>query len=201
MFRWLQSHHQSVTSFAAIMVSLIALYVAWDQSRVMRAQQHGAVIPALQVDGFVTNQGERLYLGLRVFNNGVGPAFIETVQIYRDGELQSDLSGLLDAVDLETNDRSWTSMVGRVMAPGQSVEPARMGWPQENVRVEHIAALTREFSRWDTQICYCSVFERCWIASSSNARTRDVERCEPAETDVFESFGILGVEAAQEVEE
>ena len=42
MRNWLKSNHHTVTSVAAILVSVTALYVAWDQSRVMRAQQHGA---------------------------------------------------------------------------------------------------------------------------------------------------------------
>ena len=193
MLRWLKSNHQTVTSIAAMMVSVIALYVAWDQSRVMRAQQHGAVIPALQIDGFISNEGERVVLGLRVFNNGVGPAFIESVDVYRQGEPQSDLTVLLRAAGLDTDDRSWTTMAGRVMAPGQSVEPVRMGWPAEQVGVTELSQLAREFSDWETRICYCSVFDRCWIANSANARPRAVERCEPASTDAFENFGLLDI--------
>lgn len=194
MLRWINNNHQSLTAIGAMVVGLAALFVAWDQARVMRAQQHGAVIPALQVDGFVSNDGPRLYLGLRVFNNGVGPAFVESVQVYRGGVLQSDLSGLVSVLDLETNDRSWTSMEGRVLAPGQSVEPARIGWPQGEVTSSDIAALTTEFSNWDTQICYCSVFDRCWIATSQNGRPQPIDRCEPAQGDVFEGLGLLGVD-------
>jgi len=197
MLNWLKSNHQTVTSAAAMMVSVTALFVAWDQSRVMRAQQHGAVVPAIQVDGFVNNEQARLNLGLRVFNNGVGPAFVESVEVYRDGILQNDLDGLLEPIGARTDDRSWTSMVGRVMAPGQSVEPIRISWPREQISVADLTALTSEFSRWDVQICYCSVFDLCWIATSSNARPRETQQCEPDETDVFNAFGQSVPETAE----
>ena len=191
MRNWLQSNHHTVTSVAAILVSVTALYVAWDQSRVMRAQQHGAVVPALQVDGSISDSSGRLNLSLRVANNGVGPAFIETVEVYRDGVLQEDLAGLTGIVGRPSNDVSWTSMVGRVVAPGQSVEPARLSWPRDEIGMEAIRSLAAEFARWDAQVCYCSVFDRCWVASSSNTRPEEVRRCEPGDHDVFDGLGLV----------
>ena len=52
MWRWLTNNHQTLTGIGAMLVGIAALFVAWDQGRVMRAQQHGAVFPVLQVDGF-----------------------------------------------------------------------------------------------------------------------------------------------------
>jgi hypothetical protein len=188
---WIRRNFQIVTALAAMAVSVIALFVAWDQSRVMRAQQHGAVIPALQIDGFVSGDGDRLSVGVNIFNNGVGPAFIESVEAYRDGVRHDNLNDLLTGLGIETLDRSWTSMLGRVMAPGQTVQAARFQVPMDSVDSAAIANISREVSRWETRICYCSVFERCWSATSNNARPSRVAQCEPGTTDVFGELGIM----------
>ena len=39
-----------LVAICALIASSMAVYMAWDQGRVMRAQQHGAVFPVLQVD-------------------------------------------------------------------------------------------------------------------------------------------------------
>jgi hypothetical protein len=197
--RWFRQNFQIITALAAMAVSVIALFVAWDQSRVMRAQQHGAVIPALQIDGFISGDGSQLSIGVNVFNNGVGPAFIENVQVYRDGIRHDSLDALLEAMGVETLDRSWTSMLGRVMAPAQTVEAARFQLPMNEIDSALIANMSAEFSRWETRICYCSVFERCWNATSHNARPARVERCEAGTTDIFGDLGVMAspVEEAQ----
>ena len=194
LLSWLKDNHQSVTAVGAMLVGLAALFVAWDQARVMRAQQHGAVVPALQVDGSISDSLGRLNLSLRVSNNGVGPAFIESVAVYRDGVVQEDLSALIGILGQNSNDVSWTSMIGRVVAPGQSVEPARLSWPREEVGIEGIRALASEYSRWDAQVCYCSVFDRCWIASSGNTRPETVSRCEASDVDVFNDLGRVSAD-------
>ncbi|MDG1416791.1 MAG: hypothetical protein P8J78_05765 [Maricaulis sp.] len=187
---WFRRNFQIITALAAMAVSVIALFVAWDQSRVMRAQQHGAVIPALQIDGFVSGEGRQLSVGVNVFNNGVGPAFVESVEVYRNGVRQDSLAALLEGMGLDTRDRSWTSMVGRVMAPGQTIQAARFQMPMDSVSAAQIAEMTTEFSRWETRICYCSVFDRCWSATSQNARPSRVDQCEPGTIDVFGDLGI-----------
>ena len=64
MWRWLKSNLQSLGSVAAITVSVVALYVAWDQSRVMRAQQHADVWPALQIGTQYVTMDEYLTIEL-----------------------------------------------------------------------------------------------------------------------------------------
>jgi len=50
---------EMLIAICAVLTSVIALFVAWDQGRVMRAQQHGSVYPVLQVDGFVSSTPTR----------------------------------------------------------------------------------------------------------------------------------------------
>lgn len=189
MLRWLKTHNQSLTSMAAILVSMIALYVAWDQSRVMRAQQHGAAYPVVQVDGFVNSTTEHISIGVRLANNGVGPALIRDISLTRDGVQQTDLNDLLDDLPGEY-DLSWSALVGRALAPGEDVTPIRMSWAQGSVDPDVLRSVASEWDNWDLTICYCSVFERCWISSpAGGAAAEPVRRCESAGPDLFEALG------------
>lgn len=186
---WLRNNYQAVTAVSAILVSVIALFVAWDQSRVMRAQQHGAAYPVVQVDGFVNSTTEHISIGVRLANNGVGPALIRDISLTRDGVVQTDLDDLLDDLPGEY-DLSWSALVGRALAPGEDVTPIRMSWLQGSVDPDALRSVAAEWDSWDLTICYCSVFERCWISSpAGGAAAEPARQCEGDGPDLFEALG------------
>ncbi|WP_339335620.1 hypothetical protein [uncultured Maricaulis sp.] len=189
MWRWLTNNHQTLTGIGAMLVGIAALFVAWDQGRVMRAQQHGAVVPAVQVDAFTQTGGDRVVMGLRVANNGVGPAFVESVSVTRDGVAADSLDGMFASMPAGVEDRSWNNMTGRVLAPGEMVVPLEVNWPASDVAPSALAALFVEWERWDAIVCYCSVFDRCWTASVQRADRQRVEQCPRPEADIFELYG------------
>ncbi|MEE2527336.1 hypothetical protein V0U79_13295 [Hyphobacterium sp. HN65] len=190
MLRWFKSNHQALTAIGAMVVGLAALYVAWDQARVMRAQQHGAVYPALQMDGFVTYQNGRQSVGLRVTNSGVGPAIIEDVVLLRDEEPSEEFRSVIDLAP-EGSDLSWTTMIGRVLAAGDAVEPIEMSWSADGPYQPEMTPIADEWTHWDISICYCSVFDRCWRSATTGVglRPERVPHCERPDYDIFEDLG------------
>lgn len=181
---------ETVGSISAIVVGVAALFVSWDQARVMRAQQHATVLPAIQIDGYRSQDGTRASIGVRVSNNGVGPAIIRSVRLARDG-VQSEDFAQIEALLPEGYELSWFTMIGRIMGAGEAVAPAEFNWPQGALNDEQSAALADEWTRWDVAVCYCSVFERCWIASTSGvgARAEEVSACPVPDHDIFERLG------------
>jgi hypothetical protein len=188
MWRWLSHNHQTLTAVGAMLVGVAALFVAWDQGRVMRAQQHGAVVPVLQLDGFLMSRPETRSIGLRVHNNGVGPAMVESVRLFRDGADMQDFSPLLDVLPAD-QDRSWASLVGRTLAPGGMIEPLMIQWPRASLDAPGLDDLLAEWERWEVEACYCSVFDRCWTTNTANARPEPVRHCEAQRDDVFQTIG------------
>ncbi len=189
MLRWLKSNHQALTAIGAMVVGLAALFVAWDQARVMRAQQHGAVVPALQIDAFTRTEAPYLSIGLRVANNGVGPAMVRNVRVLRDGETVETVDAMFSALPTEQLDRSWVTLTGRVIAPGELVTPISVDWRASDVETTAIRDLFVEWERWDIEVCYCSVFDRCWIATVQLQERRPVSACPDPRADVFELYG------------
>lgn len=181
-------------AICAVISSIAAVYIAWDQGRVMRAQQHGEVFPILQVDGYFSNTNEFSELGIKVSNRGVGPALIESVVLEIDGERVDSLHSRL--AELPGNyDTSWESITGRALAPGQTATPLDMRWRKEDASVERLSAVAASAASWRLKICYCSVFERCWQTERlGNARAERVARCERAETDIFNDLGARNLD-------
>lgn len=181
---------EMMIAVCALVSSMMAVYIAWDQGRVMRAQQHGEVFPVIQIDGFATNNTERSALGLRVSNSGVGPALIESVVLEVEGEpvesLDQQLATLPDGYDL-----SWASLTGRALAPGAQTTPVEIAWRRNDIEPEEIASFAaNSTANWRLRICYCSVFNRCWRTNSlGTARADRVATCEQHETDIFADLG------------
>ncbi|RIJ17101.1 hypothetical protein D1227_07035 [Henriciella mobilis] len=182
---------EMLLAICAVITSAVAVFIAWDQGRVMRAQQHGAVYPVLQTDGFVSTGEAMVSAGLRVSNSGVGPAIIESVRMLKDGEPLDSLTPYLDRLPAGYQ-RSWSSLTGRAIAPGAEVIPLRFEWPRDAVTNEELARVATEWGELNLEVCYCSVFKRCWISTSIGmARADRVERCTPSENDIFADVANL----------
>ena len=51
---------ETVGSISAIVVGVAALFVSWDQARVMRQEIRASLWPALQIDGFADTLADRI---------------------------------------------------------------------------------------------------------------------------------------------
>lgn len=181
MLAWLKSNHQALTAIGAMIVGLAALFIAWDQAQVMRRQQHGAVLPAIQLNGFVQENDGLLAVGLRMRNNGVGPALIHDFTLEVDGALVESWDEFT-ALAPEGANRSWTSIVGRVLGPGEEITAIELSWTEiDPANIEALLDFVNSsYARSEVEICYCSVFDRCYVSSSSstdNELPREVPTC------------------------
>ena len=183
---------EMLIAICAVITSAIAVFIAWDQGRVMRAQQHGAVFPVVQIEGFVSETPSTSAMGIRLTNSGVGPALIERVEMLKDGEIVEDLTPYADTFP-PGYQQSWSSLIGRAVAPGDTIMPLRVDWPRGQVTLAQRNAAAAAWSELDVEICYCSVFDRCWTARGlgmgvSMSRAEPVKRCQRSEKDIFEDL-------------
>ncbi|MEO1039125.1 MAG: hypothetical protein AAFX09_06225 [Pseudomonadota bacterium] len=161
----LRLRFETVGSIAAILVGIAAIMVSWDQGRVMRAQQHASVLPAIQIDGYVNENAGRLTAGLRLRNNGVGPALIHDFTLALGDETVTGWDEFT-ALAPSGSGRNWSSVTGRVLGQGEEITAIELFW--EEASTEDLSAL-RNFvvgltSAIDVSACYCSVFDRCFIS-------------------------------------
>lgn len=176
----------------AVITSAIAVFIAWDQGRVMRAQQHGAVYPVLQADGYVSADPDTREMGVRFRNSGVGPALIESVDMLDDGQRLDSLVSYRDRLPAGY-DLSWTSMVGRALAPGEEINALKISWPADSISAVDQASAAAEWGELVMEVCYCSVFQRCWKARGlgENPPAVRVKACVRSKQDIFSDLSPI----------
>lgn len=177
-----------IIAVCAVLTSAIAVFIAWDQGRVMRAQQHGAVFPVLQANGFVSVGPDHRKMGLTFENSGVGPALIESVEVRMGDTPLASLDAHRGRLP-EGYQLSWSSMVGRAIAPGDEVVAVDVTWPRGEIDQAQHNQAAADWSELTFTVCYCSVFDRCWKGNYLNdERTERVRKCERSTQDVFEDL-------------
>ena len=180
---------ETVGSVSAILIGAIALFVAWDQARVMRKQQHASVWPILTIDRSFDYPDQTVLFEIQIKNAGVGPALLKSASLhYNDEELTSwtDVLDLLSEEDRSNRQIRNTSIAGRALAPGDGFRPFGVGWENHAEPYTFLAALNEQFDGLALEVCYCSVFDRCWVASSSvSVHPTQVKSC-PIDSDGIE---------------
>lgn len=184
----LQLNFETIGSIAAIVIGASALYVAWDQAQVMRAQQHASVIPLLSSDFSVDQDEDGFVLELQVINKGVGPALVESAQVTVDGKVMQTREAYIRAVFSDTRPAGTANIIGSdieqgVIGSGDQTTVFRVKWPKDDQNTAAFTALAKRYVGGDgptvsVSTCYCSVFDRCY-ASNGGARAETVRACPP----------------------
>jgi len=175
-------HFETVGSISAIVVGVAALYVSWDQGRVMREEVRASVWPALQVDGFASRVEDGLSLGLSIQNAGVGPARVERIAIEHRGEQVPDLASML-ALMPPDGDLSLQILDGRIIASGGTVQPFSLHYEQA-LAEDAVDVMGRLSAEWSVEVCYCSVLDQCWVSGQDRAAPSEVAHCAGPHTDL-----------------
>ena len=181
---------QDLASYAAVIVACVALYVGWDQSRIYRAQQHADVFPVVQlVSQYVsqrTDSGDSIrVLSFAASNQGVGPAFIEQGSWSIDGTVINHPSEIrkLFPEGLATVDEYQGQIGNYLLGAGEEKIIWQVAWPNNAETQPKIQAFMDDFWKMDFEVCYCSLYERCWVSryNAEKPRPDRVEACPVAE--------------------
>ena len=180
---------------SAIIVSIAALFVAWDQSQVMRAQQHAAVWPMLNATVSLDNAEDTHFLSLDIRNVGVGPALIKYSEVEVNGKPVSTFDNFDQQVlaPLRNQSRSIrASSLSGMLGAGENRNALQISWQMSEETSPKFAEVTMSFLGGNSveinmEICYCSVFDRCWQTNNEqSADPHPVEECPKMEMDPIE---------------
>lgn len=162
----------------AFLISIAVAYFTFVQAEATQKMQVASVWP--RVDYVTSNrtQDGTPRITLSLVNKGVGPALVRGMEIrYRD-QPHSSLAGLLKACCSENpEDLSFSlgSINGEVLRPGEEAMFAQID--PAGVTPEVWERFNRERLNLKFRICYCSVFDDCWVAGWDSAEPRTVKRC------------------------
>jgi hypothetical protein len=150
---------EMLVALSAVLIGVCALVVSVVQVRIMREEQHASVWPRV---GVAQSYIQGKSLSVVVVNPGIGPAIIKSVSVSVDGQPRTSWSEVLNALVRE--DRSWnvgrSTISNRIIPAGEAVETVEL------FDSEAANQVYAELNRLNVEICYCSVYDRCWTVAA-----------------------------------
>jgi hypothetical protein len=150
-----------IVATAAIVVSIMTLFVYIFQAQVMMEQQHTSVWPHVEWSTTYSSDTDQEFY-ISVVNKGVGPAIVKDTKLMLDGTLYEHKEYrdfMADLIGQGRRDSLWImySVVdNRVLAPGEEVKIFHVkNW--QSARIPEI-----DYGRYTFTICYCSIYDDCW---------------------------------------
>ena len=175
----------NITSGVALSVSVFALALGAWQTRLMQSQARASVWPYLSIGYTYSSDTDENAFIWRVDNNGVGPARVQRVSLALDGHPMKHWTDVLIALGFKGKlHLSTSSTAGEVIPPSLNRETA--------IEAIHIndrdvgAAFKSAVERFKMDICYCSVYDDCWIAHWQLSKVDSVASCDGASDTSFE---------------
>ena len=171
----------------ALLVSVVSLWVGVRTEQANRKMVDAnyrmvaaASWPFLQLDSGNGNEDGRPTIALTLQNAGVGPAKIKTFELFWKGKAYPNAKVLLEACCTSQQKKSWAVSTAPskdfVLRAGDSRR--LLGFPLTADNVEMWKAFDRvRFSELSYRVCYCSVFDECWVTHLTNLQAQPVKQC------------------------
>lgn len=174
-------------SVCAMVVSFASLYLAIHHGHVMQqmAEANTRMVTATswpRVSYSTSNVDERGQPSLIRFsltNKGIGPASIQGMEVRYDGKPVKSVRDLLkDCCSTDGNAAGLTWRLstanGEILRPGEEKHFLHLNRHEDAALWARVNALPAKVS---VKVCYCSVFEECWVADSASNKATKVAAC------------------------
>ncbi len=170
---------EKFVSIAAIFISIITLTVFIYQTRLMHEQQRLSVMPYLSISNYGT--GGPNYK-LMVANNGIGPAFIESVKVTYKDEVYNDMDVFLFlysniAATQEIQNFNHSNIYeGQMIPAGEKI--AHLEIVDSAPDADKLLTILAEmFATGDAvfEIVYASIYKEKWLLRSGDTRPTKIK--------------------------
>ncbi|MBB4659370.1 hypothetical protein [Parvularcula dongshanensis] len=195
--RWGRNFNSNtIIALAALVTSVVAVFVAWDESRLLRKSQRAAFMPILEVQTTLSTAADDLRVSIEVRNSGNGVAYVKSADLLIDAEPAEDYQAFASAILppslARSADFSWATLRGYYQA-NESQKAMTFRWPEnEENREDFLAFLATGAQaaqeKMALSLCYCSVFGECWTTSMDEEEPPEpIAEC-PAPHDPIEAL-------------
>jgi hypothetical protein len=182
---------QTALAVIGIFTGSVALYATLNESDAVRKQLDASVWPNVETGSELWTKEavarreefhgtEGPLFRFTALNSGIGPARIASVQITVDGKPQQRWAQVIEALTgLSQTTFGSNTLGGRVIRAGETIYPMTLMGEPAQLFLDKLSGPSDPNHRIVTQICYCSVFDQCWITSSDSVRSgpEHVEKC------------------------
>jgi hypothetical protein len=169
-----------VLGISAVCISLVSILLAIHNGHAMERLVQANSWPFIKMTYSNFNQDGSPHNHLDLTNKGVGPASIESLEIFYDGKSMPGTRALLNAMLKRTtvspNPRILdSSVVHNVLSAKEQM--TFVDFHGEDYSPEDYAAIRTGLREVQSRTCYCSVFEECWVADTRNQRPLKIKTC------------------------
>jgi hypothetical protein len=178
----------------ALIISVVSLWVAITNGHTNKQLVAANSWPFLQMTSGNSDEQRNPIISLAVQNAGVGPAKVETFEVFWGDKPMKSSRELLRACCSYPPNRSAPDMerdslyigsnrlAANVIRPGDSIKVLLLPLPalQDDAAVWHRFDTARFKLRF--RACYCSVFDECWVSDLVGLAPKPVRACPFAET-------------------
>jgi hypothetical protein len=174
---------------SAIFISLISLFVAIRHGTTMERLVEANTWPNITYGTGNEDDAGNPVISLTIKNTGVGPARIDSFELFYDGKAMATMKDVYAACCAAKAPNAKMSYAYSVVA--DQVLPARekiefFTFPAKGNSVDLFNLFNIERFKIAVRACYCSVFEECWIRDTRVRKPERVKSC-PAPKVPFES--------------
>lgn len=162
-------------SAAAVFISFCALALSLYGGYESRRHDRLAVKPLMTIDFAYRDEGA----GFIMVNDGLGPAIIRSFEVFVDGKPQMTWHAAAKSLGLSAP-TFWMVPSASTVWKASDDTRTKIFWIDKG---ESVGLLKSGAPRVEINVCYCSIYDECWI------RTRHADL--PRETSCIESKNQL----------
>jgi hypothetical protein len=151
---------EMIVALSALLIGLVTAFTSIYSAYVDRQYAKASVWPRLEI--FRSFSGNSFSYG--VSNNGTGPALIKYAKVQND----SKYIKMWKEIEVFKNIKQ-SHISNRTLSPQNSITPVLYSG-------EDAKAFVKADDLISIELCYCSIYEECWVIDRSN-RPITVEAC------------------------
>lgn len=162
----------------AMLISIVVAYFAFEQADATKKMQIGSVWPNVSYDFSNISEDGKREISMLVANRGVGPARIAAMEVSYRGKTYTDIRSLMKACCVDEGGKVGViveNINGEVIAPGEETDFVRLtpelSGEDTYTRFDELRSALR------VRLCYCSVFDDCWVEDSRAPAPEPVKAC------------------------
>jgi hypothetical protein len=160
---------EMIVALSALLIGLVTAFTSVYSAYVDREYARASVWPRLEL--FRSFSGNSFSYG--VTNSGTGPALIKTVTVQYDSKYIKAWNEIESFRNITQSHIS-----NRTLPPQKSITPVLY-------KGEDVNALVKADELIDIELCYCSIYDECWIVNRSNRPTA-AEACVIDDKQIFQ---------------
>lgn len=159
---------EMIVAVSALVVSLVTAAATMHSAYTSRAYARASLWPSLGAGVSFNESGFRFLL----MNRGTGPAIVKSMRVHFDGKPIQTWQQFVDQVEPKSTVNWGTSFVSNITLPADDRLDA--------FTVNDPAFARKVYDKSDklkVEICYCSVYDECWITSDPLQQNQPVSQC------------------------